>query len=339
MSILTIIIGYTNYEEKTLMLKTRILSQMHICSLELTCKEFNIDFIPKEQKKTYTLYESSTQGLMAFFPILNSEKNFLRLSLSPKQYQQKITKVKTEMLKTVIPIIIGIIILSILFSLYSLYPLRNALKLTEEFIKDILHDFNTPLSSLRLNSSMLTREIGENNKVKRIESSVNSILELQNNLSFYLHNHEMQQEEFFIKSAIDSSIHTIEKNYLDITFSTDIPNKLKFLTNEKAFMRIVDNLLTNAAKYNKKEGLVEVKYNQEKRLLQIIDTGVGIENPNKIFTRFYTEHKKIEQERGLGIGLHIVQKLCDELKIKIKVDSVVDEGTTFSLDVRALLKI
>ena len=339
MSILTIIIGYTNYEEKTLMLKTRILSQMHICSLELTCKEFNIDFIPKEQKKTYTLYESSTQGLIAFFPILNSEKNFLRLSLSPKQYQQKITKVKTEMLKTVIPIIIGIIILSILFSLYSLYPLRNALKLTEEFIKDILHDFNTPLSSLRLNSSMLTREIGENNKVKRIESSVNSILELQNNLSFYLHNHEMQQEEFFIKSAIDSSIHTIEKNYLDITFSTDIPNKLKFLTNEKAFMRIVDNLLTNAAKYNKKEGLVEVKYNQEKHLLQIIDTGVGIENPNKIFTRFYTEHKKIEQERGLGIGLHIVQKLCDELKIKIKVDSVVDEGTTFSLDVRGLLKI
>ena len=86
----------------------------------------------------------------------------------------------------------------------------------------------------------------------------------------------------------------------------------------------------------KKNGFVEVKYNQEKAILQIIDSGVGIENPNKIFTRFYTEHKKTEQERGLGIGLHIVQKLCDELKMKIIVDSVVDEGTTFSLDVKNL---
>ena len=339
MSILTAIILYTNYQEKSLVMKTRILSQMHICSLELTCKEFEIDFVPKERRETYTLYESSTKALVAFFPILNSEKNFLRLSLSPKLYEQKINRVKTDMLKALIPIIIGIIILSILFSLYSLYPLRNALKLTEEFIKDILHDFNTPISSLRLNSSMLTREIGENNKLKRIESSISTILELQDNLSFYLHNHDMQQEEFYLKSAIEASIHTIEKNYLDITFSTDIPNNLKFLTNKRAFIRIVDNLLTNASKYNKKNGSVEVKYNQEKTLLQIIDTGVGIENPNRIFTRFYTEHKKVEQDRGLGIGLHIVQKLCDELKIKIKVDSVVDEGTTFSLDVKNLLKI
>ena len=113
MSILTTIILYTNYQEKILVMKTRILSQMHICSLELTCKEFEIDFVPKERKKTYTLYESSTKALVAFFPILNSEKNFLRLSLSPKLYEQKITKVKTDMLKALIPIIIGIITLSV----------------------------------------------------------------------------------------------------------------------------------------------------------------------------------------------------------------------------------
>jgi len=52
----------------------------------------------------------------------------------------------------------------------------------------------------------------------------------------------------------------------------------------------------------------------------------GIKYPNKIFDRFYKEH-----ELGLGIGLHIVKNLCDELGIKIKVQSKIDQGTTFIL--------
>ena len=50
---------------------------------------------------------------------------------------------------------LAIALLSLLFSFYALYPLRKALKLTEEFSRDILHDLNTPLSSLRLNISRL----------------------------------------------------------------------------------------------------------------------------------------------------------------------------------------
>lgn len=65
---------------------------------------------------------------------------------------------------------------------------------------------------------------------------------------------------------------------------------------------------------------------QEKKLLSIKDSGKGIANPSKIFNRFYKE-----QERGIGIGLHIVKKLCDELKIGIDVKSELGVGTTFTL--------
>lgn len=331
MSVLVAIISYNKYDEDKYKMQTEILSAMRICSFELVCEEFKIDFVPKSSHKTYSLY-SNNQGLQSYFPILNSQDNFLMLSLSPKKYKEKIETLKISILKSLIPMMIGIAILSVLFSLYSLYPLRNALKLTEEFIKDILHDFNTPLSSLRINSAMLTREIGENKKVKRIESSVENILKLQENLSFFLHNHEMQQEEFLLKSMIENSVNIMEKSYPDIQFSIDVDDNLRFLTNKRALKRVIDNLLTNGAKYNKKNGSVWILYCEEKKELQIKDTGKGIRNPNQIFQRFYTEH-----ERGLGIGLHIVHKLCNELNIKIGVESVVNEGTTFSLDIKNLI--
>ena len=81
---------------------------------------------------------------------------------------------------------------------------------------------------------------------------------------------------------------------------------------------------------HKKNGKVILKV--EKNILQIEDTGKGIKNPSKVFTRFYKE-----QERGIGIGLHIVKKLSDELGININVDSVVGRGTVFSLDLKNLI--
>ncbi len=65
--------------------------------------------------------------------------------------------------------------------------------------------------------------------------------------------------------------------------------------------------------------------------MAIKDTGKGIKHPEKVFTRFYKE-----QERGIGIGLHIVKKLCDEMKIPIRLESEVNVGSTFELDLSAL---
>jgi signal transduction histidine kinase len=332
MSILTAIIGYTKYQREINILHTHTLSQMHICSLELTCTEFKIDFVSKKNHITYRLYQQTDTPLSAYFPIPNSTDNFLELSLSQGKYKTKVNQLKKEILFSMIPIVIAIIVLSFLFSLYALYPLRNALKLTEEFIKDILHDFNTPLASLRLNSSMLHKEFGENRKIKRIESSINTILNLQENLTFYLHNHEMQQALFSPKLCVESAIHTIEKNHEDITFILNIPSSLQLKTNQKAIMRILHNLITNAAKYNKPNGKIEIEYDEQRKALLIIDTGKGIKHPELIFKRFYTE-----QERGIGIGLHIVQKLCNELNIKIGVKSVLNEGTAFSLDIKNIV--
>jgi len=324
LSLLILTLFYLNYLKEVKNLDETLFSQMRVCSFDLKCKKFKIDFVDKKKQELYTLYKNR-DGLDGFFPINSSKKYLMQLHFPSKYYKKQVSKIKKDIFLQVLITIFVLFILSILFALYTISPLRKALHLTQEFIKDILHDFNTPLATLRLNSSMLKREIGENEKISRIEMSVENIISLQENLKAYLYNHKQQKELVDIKKLINSRILLIQKSYEDISFFVQM-QEIKIYINLPAFTRIIDNLLSNAAKYNKKDGKITITYEKSNNTLLIKDTGKGIKNPNKIFERFYKE-----QERGIGIGLHIVKKLCDELHIKIKVDSMVGIGTTFSL--------
>jgi signal transduction histidine kinase len=117
--------------------------------------------------------------------------------------------------------------------------------------------------------------------------------------------------------------------FSDINFSLDI-KKVELKVNPEAFVRIVDNLLSNAGKYNVEGGTVKLTFID--KYLIIEDSGIGIKNPNKVFNRFYRE-----TSRGMGIGLHVVKKLCDALNIGIKVESQLKKGTKFSLNLEKVM--
>ena len=298
---------------------------MRVCSFDLKCSEFKIDFVAIKDQELYTLYKSE-KGLNSYFPIGGANDFYMQMHLNIQNYHVEISDIKSNTLLELLATIIIVLLLSVLFSLFSLSPLRKALHLTQEFIKDILHDFNTPLSSLRLNSYMLKKEIGENEKVLRIEQGVENILSLQENLKAYLYNHEAQKESVDLVKLLHDNIALMQKNYEDISFIVEIKS-LKIEINKDALSRIINNILSNAAKYNKKNGKITITY--ENNRLNFIDTGKGIKNPSKIFNRFYKE-----QDRGIGIGLHIVKKLCDELDIDIQVQSALGIGSTFSLSLK-----
>ena len=65
-------------------------------------------------------------------------------------------------------------------------------------------------------------------------------------------------------------------------------------------------------------------------LLKISDSGMGIakEKLKDIYNRYY---RATNEQGGFGIGLNIVNHLCSIYKIKIMVESQIDEGTTFTL--------
>jgi signal transduction histidine kinase len=71
---------------------------------------------------------------------------------------------------------------------------------------------------------------------------------------------------------------------------------------------VIYNLISNSCKYNTNNGFIKITLKDA--VVTIQNDSYGIKHPNRIFDRFYKEN-----ERGLGIGLHIVDRLCYELKI------------------------
>ncbi|MDQ7068405.1 MAG: HAMP domain-containing sensor histidine kinase [Sulfurimonas sp.] len=313
---------FFEYTKEIKSLDESLFNEMRVCSYDLRCDNFSIDFVPKDKFEVYKLYKDE-DGLSGYFSIGASQKNSMKIHYNKKDYEQDILSIQKDLALKLFIVLVIIILLSIVFSFYTLSPLRNALKMTEEFIKDILHDFNTPLSTLRLNVSMLKTEIGENKKISRIENTVQNILNLQSNLRSYLSNHALQKERFDIKEFLQERVSLLEKNYKQVRFILEV-SSVQVELNRDSFGRIVDNILSNAAKYNKQNG--EVKIVLEDNKLIISDTGKGIKNPKRVFERFYKE-----QDRGIGIGLHIVKKLCDEMGIEISVESEVGKGSIFTL--------
>jgi len=323
-SILITTIYYIAYTKEIQKLDDEVFNEMRICSFDLKCNKYSIDFVLTKDKELYKLYKNDKQ-LSVYFPIPNATQNSIELSYSVSRYNFDVSKIKTDSLVSLAIVLLIVFILSILFSLYTLYPLRNALRLTEEFVKDILHDFNTPLSTLRLNSSMLEKEFGESTKITRIKKSVQTILNLQTNLRAYLDRSVLKKEELDLGKLLQERVELMQMSYEQIQFTNRVLD-VNIFTNRDAFIRIIDNLLSNAAKYNSSNGSVELFMQDTNEILCIKDSGKGIKEPSKVFDRFYKE-----QDRGIGIGLHIVKKLSNELGINITLKSSVNEGSMFFL--------
>ncbi len=92
----------------------------------------------------------------------------------------------------------------------------------------------------------------------------------------------------------------------------------------RKFTRVIDNLISNAIKYNKRGGTIGISLNQG--MLAIWDTGIGIQESKipLIFDRFSRFNKS---EGGFGVGLSIVKKVIDEYNMRIEVESTTGKGT------------
>jgi len=302
---------------------------MQVCSYTLECAQFKFDFTPKDKVERNVLYKD--KGLYSYFTIPKSEKYYIKISYSTAAYFKDIKEIQQKTLLQFMLMTLILLMLALFFTFYSLRPIRDALKLNDEFIKDILHDFNTPITSIVLNIRMHTKEYESTPFLKRISLSIDTILHLQNNLKSFLHNSPSQNTEVNINILAKERLQLIENIYPKITFIYEDSDSIMRITNEELLTRILNNILSNAAKYNKTNGTVKITIKGTK--LTIEDTGKGIKNIKKALQRY---HK--EQTRGLGIGLHIVQKLVQELNIDMQIKSQENIGTSFILDFKHLAK-
>ncbi len=296
---------------------------MHICSYTLKCKEFNYDFTPKNRELLVNKLYENEQELYSFYPIPRSKKYLLKISYTQKDFQEDLHALQGKVISMFIFASLIIMGISFILTLYTLKPIREALRINQEFIKDILHDFNTPISAMMINLVMLKKGC-QSPFIDRIEQSLNTIVSLQENLKLFLKNIKTEKERVDCNKLIKERLSCFQSLYPELHFELIEKTKLSIETQKELFTRIIDNILSNACKYNKPKGFVKVIINYNHIVIE--DSGKGIKNSKKVFDRFYKE-----SDRGIGIGLSIVKKLCDELDIKITIESEEGKGTKVHL--------
>ena len=100
--------------------------------------------------------------------------------------------------------------------------------------------------------------------------------------------------------------------------------------------RLFTNLISNAIKYNRDQGIINIKlYRSENYLVtEIKDSGIGLKSEDKkrLFTEFFrAKNDKTKNISGTGLGLSIVKRIVDSYSGKIEIESEYGEGTTFKV--------
>ncbi|MEA3498183.1 MAG: HAMP domain-containing sensor histidine kinase [Campylobacterota bacterium] len=208
----------------------------------------------------------------------------------------------------------------------------------ENQIKETLHELNTPVATIQMNTKILQKkEQDEKNiaRLSRIEQSCENLLDLYNQMEYGIKEQidKVHSELFDIDEIIVNSIDKFTDIKKDITIEYN-KSTLFINADKKGFLKVIDNLISNAIKYNKPDGKIII--NLENHILKVSDTGIGIDTQSlfHIFDKYYQENSL---SSGVGLGLNIIKSYCDRYKIDIKIDSKKDEGTTFYLDLKGLV--
>lgn len=224
--------------------------------------------------------------------------------------------------------------------------IENAIDREKQFTSDASHELRTPLAVIKGTMEVLIRkprnqqEYEEKilfciSEVDRLNHMVDQLLLLAR---FENQKQNVKQETIYLNALIlDNLTRFSEKTEnKKIKIVADFTEDFYVQSDNYLVSIIFSNLISNAIKYSNDNGKIELKLEKTSTdiIFTIADNGVGIseQDLNKIFNSFYrsdvTNHPDI---KGTGLGLSIVKRLCDLLKIKISVESKINEKTKFTL--------
>lgn len=226
------------------------------------------------------------------------------------------------------------------------------------FLSNMSHELRTPLNAILGFSQLLNSDqvealtANQQDNVQEIYNAgshllklINDVLDLEkietDRLTLSI---EKVSVAFMIQDVLDLispllKTNNLKLNYQDCLNSTpSTVSALNIDTDPMRLKQILINLLTNAVKYNKKNGSISITYNKRNESairISIVDTGLGIskEDLPKIFRPFErSKIKDLAQIEGTGIGLALTKKLVAQLEGQIIVHSIIGEGSTFECD-------
>lgn len=238
----------------------------------------------------------------------------------------------------IIPLIVVGLSIFLAFSNSILKALFKSDEKLEHSIRKTIHELNIPVSTIKMNIQLLEKTIDDEKSLKRLErikQANNNLLKLYENMEYEIKKEidNIEKQEFFLNNIIKSSVEKFEDIKKDTKIVIDIPN-IKLKTDINGFSKTIDNLISNAIKYNKKENpLVEIRYKNE--ILSIFNKGEKIDTKNLfiVFDKYFQENYSND---GFGLGLAMVKDFCDKNRIFINIEPL-EIGNRFNLNLKNII--
>jgi signal transduction histidine kinase len=223
----------------------------------------------------------------------------------------------------------------------SSYILSQKFKVDENLLhltKEILHELNIPIATIQANTSLLKRTLKENEKglkrLSRIDASTSRLNRLYIELVYSIKKeiHSIEKEEFQLEELIVERVEEMKLLNRNAFVLKLEPHSV--YVDKIGFEKVLDNLISNAMKYSDKSTTIEIILKDN--ILKIIDHGIGMDE-TELITIYERYYQLDNASYGEGIGLALVKAYCDDEKIKIRINSIKNEGTEVSLDLNFIV--
>ncbi len=237
----------------------------------------------------------------------------------------------------VIPLVVVGLGVFLSFSISILKPLFKSDEKLEQSIKETIHELNIPVSTIKMNTQLLEKTISDEKSLKRLErikQASNNLLKLYENMEYDIKKEidKIDKQEIYLDELVKNCVEKFDDIKKDTKIFVDVP-KIKLFTDINGFEKVIDNLISNALKYNINENpIVEIKYKDN--IFSVFNTGEKIDTKNLfiVFDKYFQENSSKD---GFGLGLALVKEFCDKNKISINIDTL-ENGNRFNLNLKNL---
>ncbi|OBZ10191.1 cell wall metabolism sensor histidine kinase WalK [Bacillus sp. FJAT-26390] len=230
------------------------------------------------------------------------------------------------------------------------HELKQVEMLRQEFISNVSHEIQSPLTSIRGFASTLQREGLSPDEQKHylsiIEKETTRLSKISDNLlkltTLESEQQQVDPKRYRLDTQLENIVLACEPQWLEKELELELElEEAEIVANEEMLSQVWVNLIHNAIKFTPARGNVKVvlKRTEDQMKVQVADTGIGIapEDQLRMFERFYKGDKqRTRTADGSGLGLSIVKKIVELHHGEIQVQSSLHSGSMFEVTLPAV---
>ncbi len=300
--------------------------------------------------------KDTIHNLQTLLPLLTNSTElsgpdpFETLSIVVPDYKSVVMKQMRWMIFGVIFFTL-VIISAFYVTVSTLLRQKKLSEIKNDFINNMTHEFKTPLATISLAVDAMRNEkvvfdreksayfsgiIKEENR--RMNKQVETILQaaLIDRQELQLNLHPLHVNEV-IRRVMDNFKLQLEEIHAKVILQLEEGHDVAE-ADEVHFTNLISNLVDNAIKYSREKPVIRIQTHRSGKnmAVRIEDNGIGMtkETQRRIFEKFYRAHTgNVHNVKGFGLGLSYVKSVVDAHNGRIRVESTVGKGTTFTLEI------